>query len=313
MSFDRRRIVAGLAAIVIAAALVAVVLVATQPGAPTPRLPASGLLARATVTPTTLPFGDTIVAHVSVLYDPKRVLAPKLAVSRDLSSYVAAGAPTVVARTIGHARALDYTIRMTCLDHSCLPGDPAVGGGTNDFSLPSLELNYVKPHQTGLETIGISLAPVEVTSRLTQVEATRLNAPPHPPLRAAVTPLPVHYAVSPTLLEALFVAAAIALFAVAGLLFSRFGPSFRRSRPLPSPLERALTLVEDTRSRGPVPEQRKALELLANELGENGADELAVWARVLAWSEPAPEGDATIALTGQVRETVLAGSNGRPR
>jgi hypothetical protein len=310
----RPKIVAALVALGAAAAIVAIVLVTTQPGVPTPRLPANGLVTHANVIPTTAHFGDTIVAHVNVLYDPKRVLAPRFAVSRDLSDYNTAGAPVIATRSVGAARAIDYSVRLTCLDHSCLPADPAVGSGTNEFSLPSIELNYAKPHATGLETLSIPLPPVEVTSRLSTLEAAQLNAPPHPPLRASSSPLPVQYAVSPGLLEALFVAAAVALLALAGFLFARFGPTFRRTRPLPSPLERALLLVERTRTRGIVPEQRKALDLLADELGRFGEEDLALSARVLAWSEPAPEGDATGALAGAVRENVLVGrSNGRPR
>ncbi len=309
----RRWIVSAVVALVAAAAIVALVVVVTQPGAPTPRLPASGLVTRSSVAPTTAHFGDTIVARVRVVYDPKRVIGPRMAVSRDLSPYSASGAPIVAKQSVGKARAIDYTVNLTCLDHSCLPADPTVGGGTNDFSLPSIELNYSKPHTAGLETVSIGLPTVQVTSRLAPLEAARLNAPPHPPIRAPISPLPVHYPVSPTLLVGLFAAASVLLFALAGVLFHRFGPSLRRARPLPSPLERALILVERSRAGGGVPDQRKALELLAHELGRSGAEDLAVWARVLAWSEPAPEGDATVALTGEVRETVLLGSNGRPR
>src|SRR5205807_7496346 len=124
-----------LAALIGAAAIVAIVLVTTEPGAPTPRLPASGLVAHAGVTPTTAHFGDTIVARVHLLYDPRRVVAPKLVVSRDLSSYVTAGAPLSARRSVGRVRAIDYTVRMTCLDHSCLPGDPTTGNSTDLFAL----------------------------------------------------------------------------------------------------------------------------------------------------------------------------------
>jgi hypothetical protein len=312
VTIGRRTIVSALVAIVGAAAIVVVVLLTTQPGSPTPHLPASGLVARGSVTPTTAHFGDTIVVRVDVLYDPKPVVAPKLTMSRDLSAYVAAGAPVAVRSSVGRARAVVYTVRLTCLDHGCLPPDPATGNATSLFTLPSFAIAYTTPGR-GAQTEQIQLPQVQVTSRLAPLDAARLAGPPHPPLRAATSPLPVHYPVSPLLLEVLFVAAAILLLALAGILFQRFGPSFRRTRPLPSPLEQALALVELSRSRGLIPEQRKALELLAHELGRNGADELAVWARILAWSEPAPEADATVTLTGKVRESVLAGTNGRPR
>jgi hypothetical protein len=202
---------------------------------------------------------------------------------------------------------------MTCLDHPCLPEDPATGNSTNLFSLPSVAVSYSSAHGGAEVSKDVPLPAVGVTSRLAPLEAARLNAPPHPPLRAATSPLPVRYAVSPVLLESLFVGAAVVLLALSGILFHRFGPSFRRTRPVPSPLERALMLVEHSRTGGIVPDQRKALELLAEELGRTGEEELAVWARVLAWSEPAPEGDSTVALTGEVRQTVLTGTNGRPR
>jgi hypothetical protein len=308
---DRRRLLGAVVALVAAGAIVAIVLVTTQPGSPTPKLPAHGLLARATVTPTTAHFGDQIVAHVSVLYDPQRVVDPKLVVTRDLSSYVVAGAPSVTHRSVGRARSLVYTFRMTCLDHPCLPTDPTTGNSTDLFSLPSVEVDYARPG--GAQAVQqVPLPQVEVTSRLSPLEATRLNAPPHPPLRASATPLPIRYEVSPVLLQALFVAAAVVLLAVAGVLGFRFGPRFRRRRPLPSPLERALILVEHTRTQGLVTDRRKALELLAYELGRSGEPDLALSARVLAWSEPAPEGGATGELAGEVRQSVLVRSNGPP-
>src|SRR5205807_1867711 len=175
---------------------------------------------------------------------------------------------------VGSARVIGYTVRMTCLDHPCLPGDPTTGSSSDLFTLPTVGVDYLK-HRGGVPvTQTVPLPQVEVTSRLTPLEAARLNAPPHPPLRASTLPLPVHYAASPTLLEALFVGAAVALFALAAILFHRFGPSFRRTRPLPSPLERALMLVERSRTHGLVSEQRKALEFLARELGRTGQGDL---------------------------------------
>ncbi len=312
VSRHRPAVLTGITALVAAGAIVTIVWLTAQPGAPTPQLPASGILARAAVTPTTAQFGDTIVAQAHVLYDPRRVVAPRLVISRDLSSYVVAGAPAVKRGSAGRARSVSYTVRMTCLDHPCLPGDPVNGNIAGTFSLPSMEIDYVRPGGTHAAQ-QIQLPQIQVTSRISPLQATRLNAPPHPPLRASTAPLPVRYAVSPLLLETLLVAFAVVLFGVAGVLLYRFGPRFRRSRPLPTPLERALLLVDRARTRGFVPEQRKALELLAHELGRSGEEDLALSARVLAWSESAPEQQATGDLAGEVRENVLARSNGRPR
>ncbi len=311
VSRHRRTVGGAVAAVVGAGLVVTLVLLTTAPGSPTPLLPASGIFAHASVTPRSALFGDTIVAHVTVLYDPRRVKKPTVAVSRDLSSYVVAGAPTIERRGVGRARFLAYTFRMACLDHPCLPVDPTQNG-TNLFSLPSVEVDYRRAGgASGVEPV--PLPRIDVTSRLTPEDVTRLNAPPHPPVRASTSPLPVPYGVSPALLEALFLAGAAVLLALAGVLFYRFGPRLRRSGLMLSPLERALVLVERSRTRGLVPEQRKALELLARELGRTGEDDLALSARVLAWSEPAPERNATVALAGVVRETVLGRTNGRPR
>ena len=81
-------------------------------------------------------------------------------------------------------------------------------------------------------------------------------------------------------------------------------------RPL-TPLEQAVALVESSLARGVVPDQRKALELLAQELGRTGEERIAFSARVLAWSAPAPAGDATTALTGEVRQLINGRTNGR--
>src|SRR5205814_7481629 len=106
-----------------------------------------------------------IVAHVNVLYDPRRVLAPKLVVARDLSAYVVAGAAKTERRGVGRARAIDYTVRMTCLDHPCLPGDPATGNSTDLFTLPSVEVDYDRPH-AGAAAQQVPLPQIEITSRL---------------------------------------------------------------------------------------------------------------------------------------------------
>jgi hypothetical protein len=178
--------------------------------------------------------------------------------------------------------------------------------------LPGVSINYRRV-RGGAAAIAVPLPTIEVASRLKPHEAASLNAPPHPPVRASSVPLPVRYSISPTLLFVLLLAGSAALLAVAGVLTFRFGPRFgRRARPL-TPLERALALVERSRRTGVVPDQRKALELLAHELGRSGEEELALSARVLAWSEPGPHDDATVALAGEVRETLEERTNGHRR
>jgi hypothetical protein len=68
-----------------------------------------------------------------------------------------------------------------------------------------------------------------------------------------------------------------------------------------SPLERAVELAEQHSQDGSTPEQRKALERLARELGHVGHGDLAGRARRLAWSPAAPDRSDVHALTADVR------------
>jgi hypothetical protein len=306
-----RTIAVVLAALIVAGGVVAGVVLTTAPGAPTPALPATGILVRGSIAPRDTLFGDTVYARIDVLYDPRRIARASLAVEHGVSPYQIQGGPEIKRGRVGSARRVTYILRTTCFDHACLPPNP-LSDGREEFPLPGISINYRRVHG-GEDTIAVPLPTVEVASRLKPHEAATLNAPPHPPVRAGSIPLPVRYGVSPTLLVALLLAGSAVLFAAAGLLTVRFGPRFRRrARPL-TPLERALQLVERSRTAGVVREQRKALELLAYELGRSGEDDLALSARVLAWSEPGPHADATTALAGQVRETMNGRANGRAR
>ena len=306
-----RTLAVAAAALVVAGGLVAGIVLATGAGAPTPSLPRSGVLVRGNVSPRDALFGDTIYARIDVLYDPRRVARGTLAVQRAVSLYQIQGGPAIQRERVGSARRITYTLRLTCLDHGCLPPDP-LSDGRAEFALPAVSIDY---HRVGGgdQTIAVPLPSIEVASRLNPHEAASLNAPPHPPVRASSVPFPVRYGISPTLLVVLLLMASAALLAVAGVLTIRFGPRLGRRARLLTPLERALVLVERSRGTGVVPEQRKALELLAHELGRSGEEDLALSARVLAWSEPGPHDDATVALAGEVRETLAERTNGHRR
>jgi hypothetical protein len=141
------------------------------------------------------------------------------------------------------------------------------------------------------------------------------------PFRASPSLGRVDYAISPTLLVGLLLAGAATLLAVAGRLLLRYGR--RPAQPVPepvvespvvlSPLERALAVVEQARTRGSVTDERKALELLARELGRSGAAELAVTAKGLAWSAPGPTAEATHSLAADVRGVIDRNGDGRAR
>jgi hypothetical protein len=79
-----------------------------------------------------------------------------------------------------------------------------------------------------------------------------------------------------------------------------------------SPLERALLDVERARAAGIVPDERKALESLARELGRNGDSQVALTAKGLAWSEVGPVPAATVVLIDDVRTLIERSGDGHP-
>ncbi len=76
--------------------------------------------------------------------------------------------------------------------------------------------------------------------------------------------------------------------------------------PVLSPLEQALVLLEQSIRVDGASDQRRALELVAEELeqAEWGDPDLARTARVLAWSEGAPPIDETTGLAARVRSSL---------
>jgi hypothetical protein len=131
------------------------------------------------------------------------------------------------------------------------------------------------------------------------------------PWRADVGTLPaVSYHVSPALALALLLAASALLVASAGVLVyaawprrAPASPPEPEPEPIPSltPLEQALALLEESVRSNGAGDQRRALELVAEELEEWGDEALAGAARVLAWSEGIPEPEETRELAGRVR------------
>jgi hypothetical protein len=303
------------AAIALAAAIVVgIVLTAPEPRAPA--LPASGIRATAEVNPQSAYFGDTLVARVDVLVDRRRIDPSTLALRGSLKPY-GAPPPTIERRDIGDVTRMTYTLRLRCLERACLPPMPD-RGGRRTFVLPGLELLY---ERTGgaRDSVLLSLPALEIISRLTQSDAALVDDFLVIPFRASPTLGRVDYAISPTLLVVLLLVGAAALFALAGRLLLRYGRRPREPVPEPpsappavvSPLERALAVVEQARTRGSVTDERKALELLARELGRSGAAELAVTAKGLAWSAPGPTAEATHSLAADVRGVIDRNGDGR--
>jgi hypothetical protein len=269
------------------------------------------------VTPPTAFFGDTLVADVDVLVDPHRIDPATVSVDGGFSPYES-GKPVVQRRNAGGMVRLVYTLSLRCFVAPCVPPDPA-RGGRRTFDFGPVTVAFAGVDRTR-RTLLLNLSPVEVVSRMTVNDAARLDALPPPPYRASLSLGHLGYSVSPTLLVALLLAGAALLLAAAIFLVVRFG---RRSRPAPprpvpapavvlSPLERALLDVERARAAGIVPDERKALESLARELGRNGDSQVALTAKGLAWSEVGPVPAATVVLIDDVRTLIERSGDGHP-
>jgi hypothetical protein len=74
-----------------------------------------------------------------------------------------------------------------------------------------------------------------------------------------------------------------------------------------SPLEQALALLDEAVRVNGAADQRRALELVAEELelAEWGDRDLARTARALAWSEDVPQVEETSALAARVRSVLV--------
>ncbi len=132
------------------------------------------------------------------------------------------------------------------------------------------------------------------------------------PWRADLVSLPaLSYRVSPPLLVGILLSLSLLLVVGAAALAYTAWPR-REPEPEPepepealpslTPLEQALALLEESARVDGAGEQRRALELVAEELDAYGDPDLAGKARVLAWSPDVPGIEQTNALAAQVRE-----------
>ena len=219
---------------------------------------------------------------------------------------------------VGSIARLRWTGDLHCVIVACAP-DP---GSARRTGLHPSYVRYQGKAENGAvpEPIQIKWPELSGFSRLDPIDLQRnaivsrggrqlrLNVV-LPPWRLNTLPLGADsYQISPTALFWLSVGLALALVGAACLLVRPWLPILRR-RPAPlTRLERALAAVEQ--ARGTPGEERKALELLAEELRVSGRGGLAGAAKELAWSRSTPVGERTAALTADVRRELERRSNG---
>jgi hypothetical protein len=285
----------------------------------------SGIEAQATLTPRTVLFGDTVRADVHVAVDSSRVDPESVRIAADFSPWEVVGRPERVRRDAGDTTHVRTTFVIRCLTGGC-----ELSGPTAPLQLDPARIAYSAPNaQVEPSSVPAEWPVLLVYSRFA---AVNYDAPGQQSStwRADLTSLPAAtYRLAPGVLVALLLGGAVlAALAAVGLAYVAWP---RRAPPPPepepelppepvlSPLEQALALLEESVRSDGAAEQRRALELVAEELelAEWGDRDLARTARALAWSEGVPPVDQTNRLAARVRsalpEIAAAEENGGSR
>jgi hypothetical protein len=256
--------------------------------------------ARVTVTGTLEPrvhlFGEPVVATIEALFDPSRVRAGTVRVEPGFRPYEVVDEERVESQA-GTLTRVSHRYTLSCTRIGCTPNRDK-----RQFEFPMTSVFFTIVG-VGQAQDTLQWPPLEVVSRLGPFDLDQ------PRWRAETRRLPeATFRVPPLALAAGLFAAAAALVAAAIALVLLVRP--RRTAETEeagaaerrSPVERALELTELHSRDGSTPEQRKALERLARELGHVGHRDLAGRARRLAWSSAAPARTDVTALASDVRE-----------
>jgi hypothetical protein len=318
----------------LALALVAVAGFTQSHAQPAPP-PSPGIVARGTLSPRVLLFGDPMTARIDVLVDRRSVDPAMIRLQAPFPPFEPLS-ETSSRRDRGDVTELRYTMTLQCVTIECLP--PLTR--KRFFVFPLTQVVYREASRRGgfATTIPIQFPAVGVASRLSE-DAIRTARRRTGPLRVIEGPasgvglqealrlvrddsrqLPAaSYNVSPTLLVAILLVLAGLLALAAVVLVVRYvrPPAAATVRPTSpvlvlSPLEHALGELDVALADGQVDRQRKALELLAHELGRSGEDALAAEARQVAWGQGSVARDDAQMLARTVRLSLNGGRGGDP-
>jgi hypothetical protein len=304
----RGRLIAILVALVAVAAITVLIAVFArgwwqdQGGSYAPK----AIVSATQITPTSSLFGDVLTARAEVTVDPRRFDPASVQLDPNFAPYVIRSQTRGVEPGLGRATVVAFSYSIECLTESCIglmsqKAHKDVQAKTVSFQPATLTATPVGG--TGV-TEHVAWPPIVVHSRLSAAQIA-LSTPvidPTPSLPA------VSWAITPNLLGAVTITAAVLLIIVASWLVATIalGDSkllIRRISPARhlSPIERALRLAEHASANGELEEERKALERLAVELRLAGRGDLAGRAGRLAWSEETPSSGVVEALADAVR------------
>jgi hypothetical protein len=277
---------------------------------------------RGEITPSVHLFGEPVVAQVDVILNRTKVDPADVQLKTDFEPYEPVGETREERQHIGEFTVIRYTTTLNCLNERCIPRTAA--GETTVSQLPGLppflpgqqrdeKVKFEFPPATVVadaepkdRTLGrVVWSPLRSLSRINWDDSSVVGQ--GFPFVATVTPLPEpDYRISATVLGLGLLMLALALLALPFVLVwarrrRHAGPRVKTG-PAPSPLERALRLVEWASRRPSVDERREALEALAFELGHKEDGRTADRARKQGWSPPTPEPEKMTELVASIRE-----------
>ena len=266
--------------------------------------------AEATLSPAVALFGDTVLAHVDVLLDRTRVDPESVRVGAEFAPFEIIGPARRLRRDAGDSTYLRRTFVLRCLSGTCVPS-----GESARYEFPHARIRFTETNvdDADASAITIPIPSVRVYSRFTALGAGTDTGPT--PWVVDLLSLPAaSYRIAPGLLMALLLSIA-ALATIAGVFLGYRAWPQRVLEPEPepepelppapplSPLEQALILLEQSIRVDGAADQRRALELVAEELelADWGDRDLARTARALAWSQGVPPANETTRLAARVR------------
>ena len=302
-----------------ALALICLTALLLVPGAPAEDALPGGraIVPNASVSPSTHLFGDAVVARLDIVLDPAQFDPDRLWVRLLFEPYESVGPVEETRRVVGQLVHVRYRATLRCLHLECIaPRAQSVLGEQEEgraerhtIRLAPIEVRYGAQGAGGGVLLTERFPAVQVVSRINTAQVASLEPDAQPgsqgAFAASVEPPTPTYRVRPEVLAGIALAAAGLVALLPAALLWRLAHArllAARRRPPPSPLERALALIDWTVRRHDAGEdRRKALEALAAVLESGGAQPLAARTRALAWAEEPPAGE----------ETAQAGSEGR--
>lgn len=282
--------------------------------------------AEADLAPKVALFGDTVRAHVDVVVDATRVDPDSIRIAADFAPWEIVEKPERRQTSAGELAYVRVAYTLQCLSSTCPPS-----GRSTTYRFDPGRVSFARVTRTAPDegSLRVPWPSFRVFSRVAAADLQN-NLRSSAPWQADVVSLPAtSFRLAPGRLVAVLLVAALALAAAALGLAAAAWPRRKPAPPPPpptppaepmlSPLEQALVLLEQSVRHDGVEEQRRALELVAEELETAawGDHMLANAARRLAWSEIAPPIDETSDLAARVRSAVeltqVASENGDGR